>query len=369
MASLRRLLVTLLALVVLLAACGGDDASDQAADTPGETDGELPFEGQELVVTNWNDYGSDIPWAVEAFEEATGATVTHQYFTSEEELLSLLRQGGVGQVDVALPNLAYIGRAIDEGLVQPIEVSRLEHYEQLYPQLRQQGDLESEGEQYGVPWMWGSTALAYDTTAFDEVTSWDALWDPANAGRVAFFDDAPTAIQTSALHLGQDPFDPDLEAVREDLLALKENTELFWASADDWLRSFSSDSVELGNLWSGLAGTQLADGDPIAYVVPEEGAPGWLDSWTIVEDAPNPDLAYAFIDYMISQEFQSRWAQDADRSSPAPANEQAAQGLPEDVAERIGSDPQALETLVLQRGLPEETLQEWTRLWQEVKAG
>ena len=367
----RTTTAALAAATLVLAACSGDAGEEGGA---GEASreasqaGDQPFAGEELVVANWKDYGSDRPWAVEEFEEQTGATVTHQYFTSEEELLTTLREGGVGEVDVALPNLAYITPAIDEGLLQPVDPGQLEHLDELDPRLRDESGLVVDGERYGVPWMWGSTALAYDTDELDDVSSWDALWDPGNAGQVAFFDDAPTAVMTSALHLGEDPYDPDLDAVRDDLLALKDNTELLWASADDWLRAFSGEGVVAGNLWSGTAGTQIADGDPLAYVVPDEGAPGWLDTWTLVADAPNPELAHAFIDYMSSEGFQTEFAQDADASAPAPANAQAAQALPDDVADRVGSDPAALDALVLQRELPDETLQAWTRLWQEVKA-
>lgn len=393
-----RILAAGLVLASLLTACGGGDplaedsdsssdaaatdaaapeaqASDTAAidaeATDAEANGGLAFEGQELVVANWNDYGSDIEWAVEEFEAATGATVTHQYFNSEEELLSMLRSGGVGTVDVALPNLAFLPSAIDDELVVPLDTSRLENYDELYPQLIAEAETVSDGEIYGVPWEWGSTSLAYNTDLVDTApTSWDVLWDPANEGEVAFFDDAATAVTVSALRLGQDPYssDLDLDAVRDDLLAMKPNVQVYWASADDWLLSFENESVTLGNLWSGLAGTQIGEGDPVGYIVPEEGAPGWLDLWTIVADSDVEDLSYAWIDYMISADYQARWAQDTERSSPAPANSTVADAIPDDVAARIGLDPGFLDTLLIQRGVDEETLQDWTTMWQEVKA-
>lgn len=363
----RRIVAAASALAFLAAACGGggDDAGDGASDGAASESGE----GRTLVVANWNDYGSDMPWAVEEFEERTGATVVHQYFNSQEEMLAMLRSGGVGEVDLILPNLAYIGQAIDEGLVQPVDLSQLENVGDLYPQFVEEEGLTRDGETYGVPWVWGSTSLAYNSEEItEELDSWDALWDPAYAGRVAFFDDAPTAIQTAALYAGEDPQDPDLDAVREALLELKPATQVYWSSADDWTRGFSAGSVVIGNLWSGLAGTQVAAGDPVTYTIPQEGAPGWLDSWAIVDQAPNEDLAYEFIDWMTSEEFQLRWAQDEDRSSPAPANSLVHEQLDEATAERIQSDPAAIEQLAMQRDIDQETLTAWTQLWQEVKA-
>lgn len=379
-------LATVLALV--LAACGGDDGpadepapddteapepdgdeaddtADDAADDAAAVDGA----GRTLVVSNWNDYGTDMDWAVAAFEEATGATVVHQYFNSPEELLTTLRTGGLGEIDVAMVNVAFTADAVSDDLLAPMDLDRLANAGELLPELLDEPDLRHDGELYGVPWVWGSTSLAYNADAFPEgIDSWAVLWDPANAGQVGFFDDAATAVMTAALYLGEDPYDPDLDAVRAALLELKDNTQLFWSSADDWLRAFDSGSVTVGNLWSGLAGTQLAAGDPIVYTVPEEGAVGWLDTLAVVAESDNEDLAYAFIDWMISAEFQTRWAEDPDRSSPAPANATVHPALDDEVADRIQSDPEALDILSVQRGIPQDTLQAWTTLWQEVKA-
>jgi spermidine/putrescine transport system substrate-binding protein len=365
--SRGRMFAAVAAAALVVTACGGTGDAD-----PGTDDAAAPVdgEGRSLVVSNWNDYGTDISWAVEAYEEQTGAQLVHQYFNSPEELLTTLRSGGVGEIGVAMINVAFMAEAVEEGLVVPIDLSRLQNADELSDDLLAEPDLTHDGELYGVPWVWGSTSLAYNEEAFpDGIDSWEALWDPANAGDVGFFDDAATAVMTAALYLGEDPYDPDLDAVREALLDLKGNTQLFWSSADDWLRAFQSGSVTLGNLWSGLAGTQLGAGDPIVYVVPQEGAVGWLDTLAIVADAPDEDLAYAFIDWMISAEFQTGWAEDEERSSPAPANATVHPNLDAEVADRIQSDPAALDTLTVQRGIPQDVLQQWTELWQEVKAG
>src|SRR6266516_1669822 len=89
-----------------------------------------------LVVANWKAYGSDEPGAIKGFQAICGCKVVHQYFDSEQGLLNLLRTGGIGHIDVALPNLAYVQPAIQQELIQPIDTSRLSNYRELYPQLR-----------------------------------------------------------------------------------------------------------------------------------------------------------------------------------------------------------------------------------------
>jgi len=361
----KRLYGTIAAIAIgalISASCGGSDDSGSNASTS--------FEGQTLTVANWKDYGSDIPWAIEEFEAETGAKVIHQYFNSLEELLQMLRDGGVGLVDVALPNLAYVQPAIADNLLEALDTSKLKNYGELDPNLKEHPDLFSDGDVYGVPWMWGSTSLAYNTeTPPADEGKWASLWNPANKGKVAFFDDVTTAVMTAALYLGEDPYNPDLGKVKQALKDLKANSKVFWASADDWTKGFSTGQITVGNLWSGLAGTEIGRGQPVKYVIPDEGAVGWLDSWTIVKDAPNKELAYKWIDYMTNAKFQQRWAEDTERSSPAPANLVATKALSEETAQRIGAVAAWLPKLTLQKSIPADTMKEWARLWEEVKAG
>jgi spermidine/putrescine transport system substrate-binding protein len=353
--------ISFLTLGALIAtSCGGSEPEGTSSDS---------FKGQTLTVANWKDYGSDISWAIEQFESETGAKVVHQYFNSEEELLQILRDGGIGKVDVALPNLAYVQPAIADDLLEIIDTTKLQNYAQLDENLKQHPDLSSGGKIYGVPWMWGSTGLAYNTaTPPADAGKWASLWNPENKGKVAFFDDVTTAIMTAALYLGEDPYNPDLSKVKESLVALKSNSKMFWASADDWTKGFATGQITVGNLWSGLAGTEIGRGQPINYLIPDQGAVGWLDSWAIVKNAPNKELAYKWIDFMTSAGYQQKWAEDTERSSPAPANLEATKAISKETAQRIGAVAEWLPKLTLQKSLPAETMREWTKLWEEVKA-
>src|SRR5919108_322309 len=321
-----------------------------------------------LVVANWKNYGSDIPWALKQFKEQSGATVVHQYFNSEQQLLSMLKSGGVGKIDVALPNLAYVQPAIEDNLIQSVDPSTLSNYERLYPKLRDLEELKRDGNSYGIPWMWGTTNLGYNSSEIkDSINTWAVLWDPTYRGKVGFFDDPTTAILTASLYLGENPEDPDLGKVEEALVDLKPNVKTFWSSEDDWTKAFSTGAVTLGNVWSGLAGTMIAKGDPLTYLLPQEGGVGWVDTWTIVTDAPHKELAYQWIDFMTGASFQSQWAVDRRRSPPSPANQEAHEQLGRKVVNRIQDHPEWLERLAMQKGMPQEQLQEWTELWERVK--
>ncbi|MDX1574851.1 MAG: hypothetical protein R3285_01580, partial [Kiloniellales bacterium] len=92
--------------------------------------GAAPGWAEEIRVLNWQGYGTDEPWSLELFKEETGIDVVHDYFNSEQEMLTKLRTNP-GAYDVVLINSAYTLQAADEGLIQPIDTSGMENFEDL----------------------------------------------------------------------------------------------------------------------------------------------------------------------------------------------------------------------------------------------
>ena len=80
--------------------------------------------GNELHVLNWQGYGTDEKWALEVFEKKTGIKVVHDYFNSEQEMLTKLRTSP-GTYDVVLMNNIYVKDAAKEGLIQPIDEKKI----------------------------------------------------------------------------------------------------------------------------------------------------------------------------------------------------------------------------------------------------
>ncbi len=330
------------------------------------------FKGQSLVVASWQNYGSDDPATLRLFTEQTGATVKNVFFTSEDDLLQMLRQGGVGKIDVVLPNLEYVQPAASQGLLQPIDTGRIAAWNSLAPRLRDDPSLRLGGEAYGVPWVQGATSLAVNPDVHPRPASWSVLWDPANKGKVAFFDDPSTAVMTAALYLGENPQQPDLAKIRRALLDLKANVKLFWSSADDWNKAYTSGAITMGNLWSGLAGTLQANGQKIDYIFPEDGTVVWCDTWGIVRDTPRLDLAYAWVNFATSKEYFVQWiSHPGPRQQLAvPGNTAAIDALPKASAAALLAEPLTHNTgrVALQTGVPPATLKRWTQMWEDVKA-
>ncbi len=323
-----------------------------------------------LTVANWQGYGSDAEYAVKAFEEANNCKVVHQYFDSEEALLNMLRQGGQGKIDVVLPNMAYVAMGKRENLFQPIDTSRLTNYADLRADLCEVEDIkDGDGNVLGVPWTWGTTSLGYNPDAVSgTVDSWNVLWDPANKGKVAFFDDHTTAIMIGAVYAGEDPYEPNLDKVKEALLALKDNCKLFWSSYDSFAKPYAAGEVTMGSVWSGAATQLNATGEKMTYVYPKEGTIAWVDFWCIPTGAPNEDLAYAWIDWMTSVEFQSQYSADLAAQPPIPSNNRVFDSMTDEVKAALYVDKGMPDKLVFQKEIPEDTNQAWLDLWNEIKA-
>ena len=161
------------------------------------------FKGKTLTVASWQNYGADDPATLKMFTDMTGATVKNVFFTSEDGLLQMLRQGGLGQIDVCLPNLQYVLPGAQQSLFAARDTAKVMTWKDLEPRFADDPSIRLDGKVYATPWVQGATSLAVNPTAFPTPpTSWKLLWEPSSQGKVGFFDDPTTAIMTAALANG-----------------------------------------------------------------------------------------------------------------------------------------------------------------------
>src|SRR3954453_1499320 len=105
--------------VAAVAGCGGGDNGGSSSTSTASKGTNT------LTVLAWKSYGGDDPWAVKEFERQTGAKVKFVYMDSEDGMLQTLQQGGIGKIDVALPNLEYVQPGVQRGVFQPIDQAKI----------------------------------------------------------------------------------------------------------------------------------------------------------------------------------------------------------------------------------------------------
>ena len=321
----------------------------------------------EIRVLNWQGYGTDLDWAVAAFSEASGHTVVHEYFNSEQEMLTKLRTNP-GAYDVVLINAAFTPQAQDEGLIGPVDVALIGNLTDVPANLSGNDDLNAGGALHGVPWTWGLTSFAVNTGKFDELpSSIEVFWDKAHEGKVSIRDDALEAVQFAAIATGQDINNiEDLDAIEAKLAALMPQIKTYWGSENDWNQFMAAGDLDVATFWSGSASRSMSAGLPVQFVVPEEGAIGWLDGLSIPASSTKKEAAHQFIDWMIDPEFYVKWAAEG---APASANAKAAAALPDDAFnKRILGDPEVVARVQFQRPVSDENREKYLEMWQGLKA-
>ena len=327
-------------------------------------------QAEELHVLNWKGYGTDETWATAAFEAKTGHKVIHDYFNSEQEMLTKLRTNP-GTYDVVMINAAFTGQAIEEALIQPIDLAKISNAGGLAPDMAKSELLNHDGAAYGVPWVWGVTSVAVNDKAFDALpSSLEVMWDKAHEGKVVLRDDALEAVQFGALASGQNINDiQDLDKVRDKLASLLPQIRTFWSSENDWNQMAASGQIDIGTYWSGSASRAKTSFNlPVTFVIPKEGAIGWLDGLSIPAGAKNVEGAHAFIDFMIAPDFYVEWDQKV--GAPVSANLEAVAGLEETAFNRaVLGDPAVAARIQFQKPVSEADREAYLKLWQELKAG
>jgi spermidine/putrescine transport system substrate-binding protein len=323
----------------------------------------------ELHILNWKGWGTDEPWAIEQFEKAHSVKIVHDYITSFPEAFTKLKTNP-GYYDVIDLSTPFTLQAADQGLIQPVDPSKLKNFKDLYTDFRDSPQLNRDGKVFGVAWIWGGTSVAYSTEIFKEPpTSLQVLWDPKYAGQVCLRDDAEDMVRFTAMSIGQNPDKPsDMEAVRQKLRGLKFQIKTFWKSEDEWLKLVGAKECALSTIWTtSVEKAKVENKLPVSFFVPKEGALAVRDALSIPKNPQNPEAAVAFVDYMISPEFYVGWVKAG--GAPVAANSVAIQQLPESsLTKTVLTQPDALKRLNLKGPLSDQQRQSYVDLWQETKA-
>ena len=322
---------------------------------------------QELNLLTWEGYADES--FVVPFEEATGCQVTATYVGSNDDFVPKLAAGS-GVYDLISPSIDTTSVTVAAGFIDPIDVSRIERFSELYPQFSGASNITMDGQQWGVPYTWGSIPFMYRTDMIAEApTSLAALWDPQYAGKVSLWDDK-SAIYVAARLNGDmniyDLSDEQLEAAKQKLVDQKPLIKKYWGTAGELIDLFASGEVWISNTWGGYQSAVLLEqGIPVAEFIPEENAEGWADSWQLVKGSPNVDCAYKWMNYAISEEGQCGVSAITGYSV---ANPVAAKNCmtPEQFTGLHQDDPEYINSLMLWE--TPARLEVYTNTWNAVKA-
>ncbi|MEM7497597.1 MAG: polyamine ABC transporter substrate-binding protein [Pseudomonadota bacterium] len=275
----------------------------------------VPALGAEGTVRiyNWSDYIDEE--ILSEFTAETGIEVVYDVFDSNEVLETKLLAGGTGY-DIVVPTGDFLQRQIQAGVFQKLDKSKIPNLANMWEQIRARTEAFDPGHDYSVNYMWGTTGIGYNVEAVQErlgvdtIDSWDVIFKPEIISQFAdcgvFVLDAPTELIPAALnYLGYDPNsreNGEIEEAAALLEGIRPHVTQFHSS--QYINALANGDACLAVGWSGdvlQARDRAAEADngiTVEYAIPKEGALMWFDQMAIPSDAPNPEAAHAFLDYL-----------------------------------------------------------------------
>lgn len=297
-----------------LAACstgtGGATAAPSASGS-GAPAASAPPAGdveKQLFMYNWSDYIS--PKNIDAYKAKFGVEkFQYDTFANNEELLAKLQAGATGY-DVAAPTAEYVPSMVEGGYIQKLDWSRIPNQKYIDPAFM--GLAWDPNNEYQLPKDFGTTGVLYRSKVVKEpVTSWQEFYDLSKgkySGKVVLVDSMGDVMTMPLKMIGKSLNSvekEDLDQVRTLLLDLAPH--ILALDSDTYQDKLASEEAVLCLGWTGPIVELRANPDTadIAYTVPSDGTLFWLDTWVLIADAPNPNAAYAFLNFIHEPEIQA----------------------------------------------------------------
>ncbi len=339
---------------------------------------------QQLNVYNWTDYIAED--TIPVFEKKTGIDVNYDVFDSNEVLEGKLMSGRSG-FDIVAPTIEFMTVQIKAGAFQKIDKSKIPNWKNLDPELMKRLEAVDPGNEYAFPYLWGTTGFGINVKKVREVlggdvelNSWDLVFNPENMKKLescgVSFLDAPTEMFPHALaYLGKDPMSKEMSDYKEAekvMASVRPHVKYFHSSR--YITDLASGDLCVAVGWSGdmlMAADRAAEantGNEIAYFIPKEGSGLWFDMFGIPADAPNPESAHKFLNYLLEPAVIAEVTNYVAFANP---NKEATKLVDPEVRDNPGIYPDAETSKVMftYHELPSKIVRTMTRSWNRIKSG
>ena len=276
-------------------------------------------EDKVINIYNWSDYIAEDTLA--NFEKETGIKVRYDNFDNNEIVHAKLVAGKSGY-DVVVPSSYWAKLQADGGLLRKLDKSKLPNLKNMDPQTQATLAKLDPGNDYMVDWLWGYTTVGINVDKVRAAlgslpmpdNAWDLVFKPEYVSKLkscgVSFLDSPTDVVPAAMHyLGKPAFSRnagDYQAVPDLLKKIRSSVTLF--SSSGYINDMANGSVCVALGWSGdinIARQRAIDsktGQKIEALIPKTGGVLFFDTMVIPADAPHPDNAHKFINFIMRPE-------------------------------------------------------------------
>jgi len=337
-----------------------------------------------LNVTNWDEYIAED--TISNFAKEFDVEVTYDVYDSVEAIDSKLLAGSTGY-DVVSHSGSSIARLIPAGILQALDKSKIPNLSNMRPEIMKLLEANDPGNQYIVPFMWGSHGVTYNEALVLEtypdapIGSLDMIFDPVHAEKLAscgisLLDSPGDIIPMALAYMGLDPNSTnaeDYKTVEEMLLKIRPFIKTF----DNYAyQKMPEKEFCIATTWGpdgllAMSGAVEADtGVVLDFFLPsgQDAAQLWVDGWVIPADAENVENAHLFLDYVSRAQVG---ANDTNYVWYATANEAAIPLIDEEVKNSPAAFPTSDQVALMYTVpvLPPKIEKAQTRAWTNFKAG
>lgn len=273
---------------------------------------------------NWAVYID--PPVISDFQNETGITVNQTFFSDENMLKAKLLAQNNG-LDVVVPTLNDMQQEIPMGLFQPLDKSKISNYKNLNPALMKITSSIDKDNKYGVVYDWGTLGIGYNVDLIKKILGpdvkiddWKFVFDPKYLSKlqscgIAYYDTYSTIFGLTLFYLGKNPNSTnlaDFQYATDYLMGIRKYLTYF--SNSNYMFDLASGNLCIVLGYSGdiLRAQTYAKATGkninIQYVIPKQGTQIVFDMMAIPKDAPHPEAAYQFINFLLQAKQAARTA-------------------------------------------------------------
>lgn len=253
--------------------------------------------GPHINFYNWDTYIGKT--TLKDFHRETNVTVDMSLFSNNDELFAKLRSGNQGY-DVIVPTNDFVERFIEADLIAPLDHSKIPNFKNIASQFR--NPEFDPGRKYSMPYTWIILGLGYRMSKIRDVPdSWKWVFDSDRyKGRIGVLSEAGDLCRLVLKYLGYDMNTHDPIALKkvEDLL-LKQKNNIAVFHDDNGQDLLLSGDIDIVVEYNGDIAQVMREDKDLNFVIPKEGSQISSDCLCIPKGAPNPQLAHAFINYLL----------------------------------------------------------------------
>jgi putrescine transport system substrate-binding protein len=262
-----------------------------------------------LKILNWNEYVD--PDVISQFEAENDVTIEYIEFNNTDEFSDQFFDSN-NQFDVIFPASDIVGILKENKLIKSLDRSKFTNYKNINQVVMDGLKFEDKDNEYTVPYMWGTTGIGYNIKSLKKAgintnqISWSLIFDNTQRKKAAscgigVVNERDEVFSAALSYLGYSINTKDKAQLKEAGALIKVAYEdIKYLHTNQYTDDLRENNICVGIGYSGDILAEIEENEDINYVIPSQGAAMWIDVMAIPTNSTSPDLAYRFIDFLMS---------------------------------------------------------------------